>query len=204
MTQQPVDQARRCNLAERIIPSLRMSSGLRLSSSARLLVGSWSQIMILACFGLKYHRRSACRPHPPSGSNRFAPLLGERKPRHPIGQPFWHVAAGSSISAHQLAEAVDETDWARVAAMTEADIERAAAGDPHAALTTAGDWTDAGRLAADDGTGHVTARSGCPRMVSAAGTGVSGPYQRGPSRLRQGASALADPRLRRSSGCAHR
>ena len=100
------------------------------------------------------------------------------------------------VSKDQLAEMIDETDWARVAAKTEADIERAAAGDPHAALTTAGDWTDAGRLAADDGTGHVTARSGCPRMVSAAGTGVSGAYQCGPSRLRQGARALADACLR--------
>ena len=43
--------------------------------------------------------------------------------------------------------------------MTEADIERVAAEDRGASLTAAGDWTDAGRLAADDGTGHATARS---------------------------------------------
>lgn len=100
------------------------------------------------------------------------------------------------VSKDQLAEMIDETDWARVAAMTDADIERAAAEDPDASLTTAGDWKGAGRLAAGDGTGHATARSGRPRMVSAAGTGVSGAYQCGPSRLRQGARALADPCLR--------
>ena len=47
------------------------------------------------------------------------------------------------VSKDQLAEMNDETDWARVAAMTEADIERAAAEDPDASLTTAGDWKDA-------------------------------------------------------------
>ena len=47
------------------------------------------------------------------------------------------------VSKDQLAEMIDETDWARVAAMTEADIERAAAEDPDASLTTAGDWKDA-------------------------------------------------------------
>lgn len=38
---------------------------------------------------------------------------------------------------------IDETDWVRVAAMTEADIERAAAEDPDASRTTAGAWEDA-------------------------------------------------------------
>jgi uncharacterized protein (DUF4415 family) len=47
------------------------------------------------------------------------------------------------VSEDQPTEMIDETDWARVAAMTEADIERAAAEDPDASLTTAGDWTDA-------------------------------------------------------------
>jgi uncharacterized protein (DUF4415 family) len=47
------------------------------------------------------------------------------------------------VSKDQLAEMIDERDWARVAAMTEADIERAAAEDPDASLTTIGDWTDA-------------------------------------------------------------
>ena len=47
------------------------------------------------------------------------------------------------VSKGQLAEMIDETDWARVAAMTEADIERAAAGDADASLTTAGDWKGA-------------------------------------------------------------
>ena len=47
------------------------------------------------------------------------------------------------VSKDQLAEMIDETDWARVAAMTEAEIERAAAEDPDASLTTAGDWKDA-------------------------------------------------------------
>jgi uncharacterized protein (DUF4415 family) len=47
------------------------------------------------------------------------------------------------VSKDQLAEMIDETDWARVAAMTEADIERAAAEDPDASMTTAGDWEGA-------------------------------------------------------------
>jgi len=47
------------------------------------------------------------------------------------------------VSKDQLAGMIDETDWARVAAMTDADIERAAAEDPDASLTTAGDWKDA-------------------------------------------------------------
>jgi hypothetical protein len=47
------------------------------------------------------------------------------------------------VSNDQLAEMIDETDWARVAAMTEADIERAAAEGSAASLTTAGDWKDA-------------------------------------------------------------
>ena len=34
------------------------------------------------------------------------------------------------VSKDQLAGMIDETDWARVAAMTEADIERAAAEEP--------------------------------------------------------------------------
>jgi uncharacterized protein (DUF4415 family) len=47
------------------------------------------------------------------------------------------------VSKDQLAKMIDETDWARVAAMTEADIERAAAEDPDASMTTARDWEDA-------------------------------------------------------------
>jgi uncharacterized protein (DUF4415 family) len=47
------------------------------------------------------------------------------------------------VSEDQLSEMIDGTDWARIAAMTEADIERAAAEDPDASLTTAGDWKDA-------------------------------------------------------------
>ncbi len=43
------------------------------------------------------------------------------------------------VSKDQLTEMIDETDWARVAAMTEADIERATAKEPNASLTTAGD-----------------------------------------------------------------
>jgi hypothetical protein len=92
---------------------------------------------------------------------------------------------------------IDETDWGRIAAMTEADIERAAAEDPDASLTTAGEWKDA-RVVWPRTTEPVTLRldRGRPRMVSAAATGVSGAYQCGPSRLRQGARALADPCLR--------
>jgi len=37
----------------------------------------------------------------------------------------------------------DLTDWKRVRAMTEEDIERAAAGDPDAPMTTNADWTNA-------------------------------------------------------------
>jgi hypothetical protein len=37
------------------------------------------------------------------------------------------------VSKDQLAELIDESDWARVAA-TQADIERAAAEDPDASL----------------------------------------------------------------------
>jgi uncharacterized protein (DUF4415 family) len=37
----------------------------------------------------------------------------------------------------------DLTDWKRVRAMTEEDIERAAAGDPDAPMTTKADWADA-------------------------------------------------------------
>jgi uncharacterized protein (DUF4415 family) len=35
------------------------------------------------------------------------------------------------------------TDWKRVEAMTEEDIERAAASDPDAPMTTAADWANA-------------------------------------------------------------
>jgi hypothetical protein len=38
------------------------------------------------------------------------------------------------VSKDQLAEMIDETDWARIPAMTEADIERAAAEDPDASV----------------------------------------------------------------------
>ena len=72
------------------------------------------------------------------------------------------------------------TDWARVAAMTEADIERAAAEDPDAALTTAGDWKDA-RVVWPPMMEPVTLPLDRDVLVSAAGTGVSGAYQCGPS-----------------------
>jgi uncharacterized protein (DUF4415 family) len=38
---------------------------------------------------------------------------------------------------------IDETDWAKIAAMSEADIERAAAEDQDASLTIVGYWKDA-------------------------------------------------------------
>jgi hypothetical protein len=44
------------------------------------------------------------------------------------------------VSKDQLAGLLDARDWASVAAMTEADIERAAAKDPDASETTAGGW----------------------------------------------------------------
>ena len=47
------------------------------------------------------------------------------------------------VSKDHLAEMIDETAWARVDAMTEADIERAAAEDPDTPMTAAGDWEDA-------------------------------------------------------------
>jgi hypothetical protein len=100
------------------------------------------------------------------------------------------------VSKDQLAEMIDETDWARVAAMTEADIERAAAEDPDASLTTAGDWKDA-RVVWPQTMEPVTLRLDRARLVSVARTGLSGTHQCGPSPLRQGARARADPRLRR-------
>jgi uncharacterized protein (DUF4415 family) len=47
------------------------------------------------------------------------------------------------VSKDQLSEMIDETDWARIATMTDADIERAAAEDPDASFTTDSDWKDA-------------------------------------------------------------
>jgi uncharacterized protein (DUF4415 family) len=47
------------------------------------------------------------------------------------------------VSNYRLSEMIDGTDWARIAEMTEADVERATAEDPDASLTTAGDWKDA-------------------------------------------------------------
>jgi hypothetical protein len=47
------------------------------------------------------------------------------------------------VSKDQVAEMIEETDWTRIAAMTEADIERAGAEDSDASLTTPGDWKDA-------------------------------------------------------------
>jgi uncharacterized protein (DUF4415 family) len=38
---------------------------------------------------------------------------------------------------------IDQTDWARVAALTEAEIAAAAAEDADAPLTTAADWAEA-------------------------------------------------------------
>jgi hypothetical protein len=46
-------------------PPPRRSSGLSFTSSTRLKVGSSSQTMILACFGLKCR----CRSPPPSSSS---------------------------------------------------------------------------------------------------------------------------------------
>ena len=67
------------------------------------------------------------------------------------------------VSNDQLAEMIDETDWARVAAMTEADIERVAAEDRGASLTAAGDWTDA-RVVWPRTTEPVTLRLGQSRL----------------------------------------
>jgi len=61
------------------------------------------------------------------------------------------------VSKDQLAGMTDATDSARVAAMTDADIERAAAEDPDASLTTAGDWKDA-RVVWPQATEPVTLR----------------------------------------------
>jgi uncharacterized protein (DUF4415 family) len=59
------------------------------------------------------------------------------------------------ISSDRLADMIDETDWARVAAMTEAEIEAAATADADALLTTPTDWTDA-RVVRPEGTQMVT------------------------------------------------
>jgi uncharacterized protein (DUF4415 family) len=55
------------------------------------------------------------------------------------------------VSKDQLAEMIDETDWARIAAMTEADLERAAAEDPDAIDHRRRLEGRSRRLAADDG-----------------------------------------------------
>ena len=63
----------------------------------------------------------------------------------------------SRFSAAQLKTRKSRTDWKRVDALTEADIERAAADDPDAALTTAADWTNA-RILWPQGKEPVTLR----------------------------------------------
>ena len=47
------------------------------------------------------------------------------------------------VSADKLKRMKSKTDWKRVDTLTEAEIGRAAAGDPEASLTTAADWADA-------------------------------------------------------------
>jgi uncharacterized protein (DUF4415 family) len=47
------------------------------------------------------------------------------------------------VSSKDLHKIKDLTDWKRVDAMTEEDIERAAASDPDAPMTTAADWVNA-------------------------------------------------------------
>jgi uncharacterized protein (DUF4415 family) len=49
------------------------------------------------------------------------------------------------------------TDWKRVDAMTEEDIERAAASDPDAPMTTAADWVNA-KIVWPEGKEPVTIR----------------------------------------------
>jgi hypothetical protein len=48
----------------------------------------------------------------------------------------------TQASRDQLAEMIDKTDWKRIAALSDAEIARAAAEDPDAAMTTAADWSD--------------------------------------------------------------
>jgi uncharacterized protein (DUF4415 family) len=50
------------------------------------------------------------------------------------------------ISSKDLHKIEDLTDWERVDAMTEEDIQRAAASDPDAPMTTAADWKNARML----------------------------------------------------------
>src|ERR1700693_6089892 len=47
------------------------------------------------------------------------------------------------VSPEDLHEMKDLTDWKRVDAMTEEDIQRAAASDPDAPMTTNADWANA-------------------------------------------------------------
>jgi uncharacterized protein (DUF4415 family) len=109
------------------------------------------------------------------------------------------------VSKDQLAEMIDETDWARVAAMTEADIERAAAEDPDASLTTAGDWRDA-RVVWPRTTEPVTLRLDRDVLTwfRRRGRGYQARIKCGPSRLRQGARALAASRGVAAPGTSYR
>ena len=54
------------------------------------------------------------------------------------------------VSSKDLHELEDLTDWKALRAMTEEDIERAAASDPDAPMTTAKDWKNA-RMVWPDG-----------------------------------------------------
>jgi uncharacterized protein (DUF4415 family) len=54
------------------------------------------------------------------------------------------------ISSKDLHKIKDLTDWPRVLAMTEEDIQRAAASDPDAPMTTEADWKNA-RMVWPDG-----------------------------------------------------
>jgi len=61
------------------------------------------------------------------------------------------------ISRKQLEKMEDKTDWARVRAMTDEDIERAAAEDPDARMTTEEEWANA-RVVFPQGKAPVTLR----------------------------------------------
>jgi len=61
------------------------------------------------------------------------------------------------ISRKQLAKMKDETDWARVRALTDEDIERAVAEDPDQSFWTDEDWANA-RVVWPQGKAPVTLR----------------------------------------------
>lgn len=61
------------------------------------------------------------------------------------------------VSPRQLAKMKDETDWARVDALTDEDIERAVADDPDQSFWTDEDWANA-RVVWPQGKAPVTLR----------------------------------------------